>query len=178
LYVDYTSVDTGDTEYYNNPANQNEFRIQQLESAVDAINGAQMDISQNLSSNLFIDKGNTNPTIDTRYSVSIYYQPSIETSLFELNELGSLVALTSGTHTASISTPSYICNTTDGNITINLPGADTCKGVEFWFKKTTNPHSVIINGTIDGLSNHDITNQNGSVVIVSDGSVFWIKTHY
>jgi hypothetical protein len=178
LYGDYTAVESGDTEYYNNPATQNEFRIQELESQVDAMNGAQTNVSQNLSSNLFIDKGNTNPTIDTRYSVSVYYQPSIETSTFELQELGSLTTLTTGTHTASVSTPSYICNTTDGNITINLPAADTCKGIEFWFKKTTNPHSVIVNGTIDGLSHHDITNQNGSIVIVSDGSVYWIKSHY
>jgi hypothetical protein len=178
LYGDYTSVEQGDTEYYNNPGEQNQFRIRQLEEAVDAINGAQTNISQNLSSNLFIDKGNTNPTINSRYSVSVYYEPSIETSTFQLHELGSLITLTSGTHTASISTPSYICNTTDGNITINLPAANTCKGVEFWFKKTTNPHKVIINGTIDGLSHHDIDNQNGSVIIVSDGSVFWIKTHY
>lgn len=178
LYVDYTSVETGDTEYYNNPANQSEFRIKQLESQVDAMNDVQTNISQNLSSNLFIDKGNINPTIDSRYNVSVYYQPSIETSIFELTEQGAFITRTSGTYTVSIASPNILCNTTDGNITLNLPAANTSKGVEFWIKKTANAHSVIINGTIDGLSHHDITNLNGSVVIVSDGSVYWIKSHY
>ena len=178
LYVDYTSVETGDTEYYNNPANQSEFRIQQLESAVDAVNGNQTNISQNLSNNLFVSNPGDSPTIDTRYNVLVNWNPTDNTSLFQLSELGSLVELTTGTYTASISTPSVLCNTTEGDITINLPAANTCKGIEFWFKKTTNPHSVIINGTIDGLSHHDINAQNGSVVIVSDGSVYWIKSEY
>lgn len=120
----------------------------------------------------------TTPTIDTRWAVNVLYDESAQKNFISLNELGSLTTLTTGTHTASISTPSVLCNTTDGDITINLPAANTCKGVEFWFKKTTNPHSVIINGTIDGLSHHDITNQNGSVVIVSDGSVYWIKSEH
>ena len=178
LYVDYTSVDTPDTGYNNDPKTQNQFRIQQLEESVDAISGVQMNNSFNLSTELFVQGVETNPEINTLYNVSVDYNSTLQTASFKLNELGFLITLTSGTHTASISTPSMLCNTTDGNITINLPAANTCKGVDFWFKKTTNPHSVIINGTIDGLSHHDITNQNGSVVIVSDGSVFWIKTHY
>jgi hypothetical protein len=178
LYGDYTAVDEGDTEYYNNPATQNEFRIQQLETSVDAINGALGNTPDNLSFDLFVKDIATAPTIDTPYEVSVVYDAALQLPFFKLNELGSLITLTTGTYTASISTPSYICNTADGNITINLPAANTCKGVDFWFKKTTNPHSVIVNGTIDGLSHHDITNQNGSVIIVSDGSVFWIKTHY
>jgi hypothetical protein len=178
LYGDYTSVEQGDTEYYNNPGEQNQFRIQKLEEAVDAINGAQTNISQNLSSNLFIDKGNTNPTINSRYSVSVYYEPSIETSTFQLQELGSLITLTSGTHTASISTPSILCNTTDGIVTINLPAAPTSKGVEFWFKKTATAHKVIVNGTIDAAGHLDINNLHESVVLVSDGTVYWIKSNY
>jgi len=118
------------------------------------------------------------PSINTKWSLAVKFDSATQKNFISLSELGSLITLTSGTHTASISTPSMLCNTSDGNITINLPAANTCKGVEFWFKKTTNPHKVIVNGTIDGLSHHDITNQNGSVIIVSDGSVFWIKTHY
>ena len=118
------------------------------------------------------------PSINTKWSLAVKFDSATQKNFISLSELGSLITLTSGTYTASISTPSMLCNTTEGNITINLPAANTCKGVEFWFKKTTNLHSVIINGTIDGLSHHDINNQNGSIVIVSDGSVFWIKTHY
>lgn len=178
LYGDYTSVETGDTEYYNNPANQSEFRIQQLESQVDAMNDVQMNVSQNLSSNLFIDKGNTNPTIDTRYNVSVYYQPSIETSIFELSEQGAFITRTSGTYTVSIANPSILCDTTEGNITLNLPAAATSKGVDFWIKKISSNHNVIINGTIDGLSHYDLNVAYSSVVIVSDGSVYWIKADH
>lgn len=178
LYVDYTSVETGDTEYYNNPANQSEFRIKQLETSVDAINGAQGNLPDNLSFDLFVNSVDTTPTINTHYAVSVFYDTALELPFFQLTEQGAFITRTSGTHSVSIASPNILCNTADGNITLNLPAANTSKGVEFWVKKTTNPHSVIINGTIDGLSHHDITNLNGSVVIVSDGTVYWIKSHY
>jgi hypothetical protein len=178
LYGDYTSVDTGETEYYNDPSNQNEFRIQQLESSVDALNGVDTNLSSNLSINLFYDKPGNNPTIDTLYNVNINYNPTDQTASFQLTELGSLTTLTSGTHTASVLTPSMLCNTTDGNVTVNLPAANTSKGVEFWFKKTATNHKVIVNGTIDSAGHLDINNLHGSVIIVSDGTVYWIKSIY
>ena len=178
LYVDYTSVETGDTGYYNDPANPSEFRIQQLESSVEAINAAQGNLPDNLSFDLFVKDIATAPTIDTPYEVSVVYDAALQLPFFKLTEKGTFLVLTSGTYTASVDNPSMLCNTADGNIIIDLPPANTSKGIDFWFKKTTNLHSVIINGTIDGLSHHDINNQNGSVVIVSDGSVYWIKSHY
>jgi hypothetical protein len=97
---------------------------------------------------------------------------------FKLEEKGSLTTLTSGTHTASVLTPSMLCNTTDGIVTVNLPAAPTSKGVEFWFKKTATAHKVIVNGTIDGAGHLDINNLHGSIVLVSDGTVYWIKSNY
>ena len=118
------------------------------------------------------------PSIDTLFNVDLKFNQSQQLLFFAISEKGSFLVLTSGTYTASVDNPSMLCNTSDGNITINLPPANSSKGIEFWFKKTTNPHKVIINGTIDGLSGHDINNLNGSVIIVSDGSVYWIKSHY
>jgi len=118
------------------------------------------------------------PSIDTLFNVDLKFNQSQQLLFFAISEKGKFINLTSGTYTASVDTHSMLCNTDDGNITINLPPANTSKGIDFWFKKTTNPHKVIINGTIDGLSHHDINNLNGSVVIVSDGSVYWIKSHY
>ena len=178
LYGDYTSVETGDTEYYNNPANQSEFRIQQLEGSVDALNGVDTNISSNLSINLFYDKPGNNPTVDTLYSVDIKYSPSVETAVFKLSEKGAFITRTSGTYTVSIESPSILCNTTDGIITLNLPAAATSKGVEFWFKKTATAHKVIVNGTIDGAGHVDINNLHGSLVVVSDGTAYWIKSIY
>ena len=178
LYGDYTSVDAGEDEYYNDPSNQSEFRIQQLENSVDAINGAAGNSTDNLSFDLYVKNIESAPTIDTRYSVSVLYDFATTIPIFKLTEQGAFITRTSGTYTVSIASPNILCNTTDGNITLNLPAAPTSKGVEFWFKKTTNPHKVTINGTIDGLSHHDINNLNGSVVIVSDGTVYWIKSHY
>lgn len=178
LYVDYTSVETGDTEYYNNPANQSEFRIQQLEQSVDAINGAAGNLTDNLAFDLFAKNIEEIPSVNSRYAITVFHNVAEETSQLQLNELGSLVTITTGTHSASISTPSYICNTTDGNITINLPAANTCKGVEFWFKKTSTSHAVRINGTIDAMDHTDLNNLHESIVIVSDGSVYWIKSNY
>jgi len=178
LYVDYSSVDTGESEYYNDPSNPSEFRIQELQSSIEAINAAQGNLPDNLSFDLFVNNVDTPPTIDTPYNVLIAYDAALELPFFKLSEKGKFINLTAGTYTASVDTPSMLCNTTDGNITINLPPANTSKGIEFWFKNITSPHKVIINGTIDGLSHHDINNLNGSVVIVSDGSVYWIKSHY
>ena len=178
LYVDYTSVETGDTEYYNNPANQSEFRIQQLETSVDSINGAQGNLPDNLSYDLFVNSVDTTPTINTPYAVSVVYDTALELPFFQLTEQGAMITTTDGTSTVSISNPSVLCDSSAGNVILNLPAANTSKGIEFWFKKVANAHSVRINGTIDGFSHYDITNLNGSVVIVSDGSVYWIKSDH
>jgi hypothetical protein len=178
LYGDYTAVDAGEDEYYNDPSNQSEFRIQQLEESVDAISGVQTNNSLNLSLELFVQDVPTTPTINTRYNVNVDYNSTEEIALFKLSELGSLITLTSGTHTASVLTPSMLCNTTDGIVTINLPAAPTSKGVEFWFKKTATAHKVIVNGTIDAAGHLDINNLHESIVLVSDGTVYWIKSNY
>jgi hypothetical protein len=120
----------------------------------------------------------TTPTIDTRWAINVLFDDSSQKNFISLNELGSLVTLTSGTYTASVDNPSMLCNTTEGNITINLPAANTSKGVEFWFKKTSTSHVVRINGTIDAMDHTDLNNLHESIVIVSDGSGYWIKTHY
>lgn len=118
------------------------------------------------------------PTIDTLYNVDLKYNQSLEKVFFKLSEKGAFITRTTGTYTVSIENPSILCNTTDGIITLNLPAAATSKGVDFWFKKTATAHKVTVNGTIDGAGHVDINNLYGSLVIVSDGTVYWIKSIY
>lgn len=120
----------------------------------------------------------TTPTIDTKWGLAVKFDVSLNKNFISLTEQGAMITTTDGTSTVSISNPSVLCDSSMGNIILNLPAANTSKGIEFWFKKIANAHSVRINGTIDGFSHYDITNLNGSVVIVSDGSVYWIKSDH
>ena len=175
LYKDYTAIEAGEDEYYNDSKTQSEFRIQQLEESVEAINGAAGNSTDNLSYDLFVKNIETIPSINTLYDVSVLYDVATSLPFFQLSEQGAFITKTSGTYTASVLTPSILCNTTDGNITLNLPAANTSKGVEFWFKKISALNTVTINGTIDGLSLYAMTSLNSGVIIVSDGSVYYIK---
>lgn len=179
LYGDYTAISEGDTEYYNNPSNQSEFRIRQLETFVDGINGVQGNVSKNLSSNLFIDKGNTNPSLNSLYSVDVYYEPAIETSTFKLTEKGLYSNWTHGTYSIAKTDLSNLCDTTDGDVILGLPNATETKGIEFFFKKIAISHKVTINApAIDRANHFDINSNMGSVLIQSDGIEYWIKYKY
>ena len=120
----------------------------------------------------------TTPTIDTKWGLAVKFDAALQKNFISLTEQGTFITRTSGTYTVSIASPSILCNTTDGDITLNLPAAPTSKGVEFWFKKTTTAHKVTINGTIDAAGHVDINNLHGSLVIVSDSTVYWIKSIY
>ena len=115
------------------------------------------------------------PSIDTLYNVDLKFNQSLGEIFFSLSEKGAFVTATTGTHSASVASPSILCDTTDGNIILNLPAANTSKGVEFWFKKTVSANTVLINGTIDGGPSYSMSGVNSGVVIVSDGSVYWVK---
>ena len=68
-----------------------------------------------------------------------------------------------------------LVNASDGNRTITLPNATTCKGRQYIIKKIdSSSNTVTISAqseqTIDGQSSVDITEQYGIVRVVSDGS--------
>jgi hypothetical protein len=179
LFVDYEAVEGGDLIYDNNPKGQTEFRVRQLESDIQTTNGVESAMSKNLSSNLFYDKGNTNPSLDSFYSVNIFYNPTTYLSEFQLQELGLYVTKTTGTHSVVLTDRNIICTTSDGDVVLNLPSAETCKGITFFFKKIGTNHKVIINATAIDRQNHfDINADMGCVEIESDGVEFWIKSKH
>ena len=179
LFVDYEAVEGGDLIYDNNPKGQTEFRVRQLESDIQTTNGVESAMSKNLSSNLFYDKGNTNPSLDSFYSVNIFYNPTTYLSEFQLQELGLYVTKTTGTHSVVLTDRNIICTTSDGDVVLNLPSAETCKGITFFFKKIGTNHKVIINATAIDRQNHfDINADMGCVEIESDGTEFWIKSKH
>lgn len=179
LYVDYTTIDTGETQYYNNPSNQSEFRIKQLETAVSALNGVSTNISANLSNNLFFDRGLTNPSVDSIYDVKVLYIPSEEFATFKLEEKGLYSNWVNGTYSIANTDLNNLCDTTDGDVVLNLPAANETKGLDFFFKKITLSHKVTINAPAIDRSNHfDINSLMGCVLIQSDGTEYWIKYKY
>ena len=173
LFVDYEAVTGGDIIYFNDPKTQLEFRVQSLESDVRVLNGADSLMSQNVSDFIFAEKSTDNPAIDSTYNVNIKYDPVNYTSQFQIFETGAAVNLTTGTHSINLDKEIFICDTSSGNVTLNLPAADTVKGQKFIIKKSELSNSVTINGAIDGLESYALTSLNESVIIESDGSTYW-----
>jgi hypothetical protein len=173
LYADYDAVTGGEIIYNNDPKNQLQFRVQSLESDVKGMNTVDSFMYKSVSQAIFYDKGNTNPNIDSTYNVNIKYDPVNYTSEFQIFETGAAVNLTTGTHSVNLEKEIFVCDTSSGNVTLNLPSADTVKGQKFIIKKSQLSNSVTINGDIDGLESYALTSLNESVIIESDGSTYW-----
>jgi hypothetical protein len=119
----------------------------------------------------------TAPTQNTRYEVMVQYGESIETMAWHLQEHNASIVYTAGTHTITNGYELIICNTTDGNVVVNLPNATESKGKKYYFIKTANPHVVTISGgsyNINGSSSTTINSQYGSKTIISDGAQWYI----
>lgn len=174
LFVDYEAVEGGDLIYDNNPKTQLEFRVRSLESDVRGMSGIDSVMSKNVSQAIFFDKGDTNPDLDTRYAVKIFYDPAEYTSEFQLQELGAFTTLTAGTYTLTDYYEIYLCNSTEGSIGVTLPDAATVKGNRYTFKKTSSDHTVTIFGTIDSHSSITLNSQHEVVTIISNGVQYYI----
>jgi hypothetical protein len=119
----------------------------------------------------------TTPTQNTRYEVMVQYDDAAEQVEWHLQEHNASVVYTAGTHTITNGYELIICNTTDGNVTVNLPNATESKGKKYYFIKTANPHVVTISGgayNINGSSATTINSLYGSKTIISDGSQWYI----
>ena len=117
------------------------------------------------------------PTQNTRYEVMVQYNYADEQMVWHLQEHNASVVYTAGTHTITNGYELIICNTTDGNVTVNLPNATESKGKKYYFLKKANPHVVTISGgsyNINGSSSTTINSQYGSKTIISDGSQWYI----
>ena len=117
------------------------------------------------------------PTTNTRWEVMLEYVDSSEVVRWHVQEHNASVVYTNGTHTITNGYELIICNTTDGNVVVNLPNATESKGKKYYFIKTANPHVVTISGgsyNINGASATTINNLYGSKTIISDGAQWYI----
>jgi hypothetical protein len=117
------------------------------------------------------------PTQNTRYEVMVQYNFADEQMVWHLQEHNASVVYTAGTHTITNGYELIICNTTDGNVVVNLPDATESKGKKYYFLKKANPHVVTISGgsyNINGSSATTINSLYGSKTIISDGAQWYI----
>jgi len=84
------------------------------------------------------------------------------------------ISITNTDSPYSVTQNSILCNTTSGNIILNLPKAERCTDMQFVFKKTSASNTVSItpNGSqlIDGLSVKTLSLLNETVIIQSNGT--------
>jgi hypothetical protein len=119
----------------------------------------------------------TTPTQNTRYEVMVQYDDAAEQVAWHLQEHNASVVYTAGTHTITNGYELILCNSSDGNVVVNLPNATESKGKKYYFIKTTSGHSVTISGNgynINGGSSTTIGNHYGSKTIISDGAQWYI----
>jgi hypothetical protein len=119
----------------------------------------------------------TQPTINTRWEVMLEYVDSSEVVRWHVQEHNASVVYTAGTHTITNGYELIICNTADGNVTVNLPNATESKGKKYYFLKKASAHVVTISGgsyNINGASATTINQLYGSKTIISDGAQWYI----
>lgn len=117
------------------------------------------------------------PTVNTRYEVMVQYDLTNEQMEWHLQEHNASVTYTVGTHTITNGYELIICNTTDGNVTVNLPDATESKGKKYYFMKTATAHVVTISGgtyNINGATTTAINTLYGSKTIISNGVQWYI----
>jgi hypothetical protein len=131
--------------------------------------------------NYLVNEADGAPSVDltqnTRYEVMVQYTDSTETMAWHLQEHNASVVYTNGTHTITNGYELILCNSTDGNVTVNLPNATESKGKKYYFIKTASAHVVTISGgsyNINGSSSTTINSQYGSKTIISDGAQWYI----
>jgi hypothetical protein len=119
----------------------------------------------------------TTPTQNTRYEVMVQFDDAAQQVEWHLQEHNASVVYTNGTHTITNGYELIICNTTDGNVVVNLPNATESKGKKYYFLKTASAHVVTISGgsyNINGSSATTINSLYGSKTIISDGAQWYI----
>jgi hypothetical protein len=117
------------------------------------------------------------PTLNTRYEVMLEYVDSSEVVRWHLQEHNASVTYTNGTHTITNGYELIICNTTDGNVVVNLPNATESKGKKYYFIKTATAHVVTISGGTYNINGATTTTMNllyQSKTIISNGVQWYI----
>jgi len=182
LAPDYTLATGGGSTDYNprtgervitDRLNYHEFAITKLNLETSAVQDRVLEYLVNYSEGA----PTSQPTLNTRWEVMLEYVDSTEVVRWHVQEHNASVTYTAGTHTITNGYELIICNTTDGNVVVNLPNATESKGKKYYFIKKASAHVVTISGgsyNINGSSSTTINSQYGSKTIISDGSQWYI----
>lgn len=114
----------------------------------------------------------TAPTQNTRYEVMVHYNEADEQMVWHLQEHNASVTYTAGTHTITNGYELIICDSTDGNVTVNLPNATESKGKKYYFKNLVSAHVTTINGNgfnIDASATYVLGTSYASATVISNG---------
>jgi hypothetical protein len=117
------------------------------------------------------------PTLNTLWEVMLTYDDSTELVNWQIQEHNAPITYTAGTHTITNGYELIIGNTTDGNVTVNLPNATQSKGKKYYFKKIANPHTLTISGNgynIDGSATKVLNTNYETCTVISDGTQWWL----
>jgi hypothetical protein len=171
---------TSTGEGYKIDPNKNDDKVNYALEAVADINGSISFVPEQVLEFLINDAEGaptSQPAINTRWEVMLEYVDSSEVVRWHVQEHNASVTYTAGTHTITNGYELIICNTTDGNVTVNLPNATESKGKKYYFIKTASAHVVTISGgsyNINGSSATTINSLYGSKTIISDGAQWYI----
>jgi hypothetical protein len=171
---------TSTGEGYKIDPNKNDDKVNYALEAVADINGSINFVPEQVLEFLINDAEGAptaQPTTNTRWEVMLEYVDSSEVVRWHVQEHNASVVYTAGTHTITNGYELILCNSSDGNVVVNLPPATESKGKKYYFIKTTSGHSVTISGNgynINGGSTTTIGNHYGSKTIISDGAQWYI----
>jgi hypothetical protein len=182
LAPDYTQATSGGTGNYNPRTGERvvKDRLDYHEFAISSFNSQFSNVPQQVLEEIvnYADGAITaQPTLNTRYEVMLEYVDSSEVVRWHLQEHNASVTYTNGTHTITNGYELIICNTTDGNVTVNLPNATESKGKKYYFIKTATAHVVTISGgtyNINGATSTTMNSRYQSKTIISDGVQWYI----
>jgi len=107
----------------------------------------------------------------------VHFDNAAQQMAWHLQEHNASVVYTNGTHTITNGYELILCDSTDGNVVVNLPNATESKGKKYYFVKTNSGNAVTISGNgynINGGSTTTIGNHYGSKTIISDGAQWYI----
>jgi len=171
---------TSTGEGYKIDPNKNDDKVNYALEAVADINGSINFVPEQVLEFLINDAEGaptSQPTLNTRWEVMLEYVDSSEVVRWHVQEHNASVIYTAGTHTITNGYELILCNSTDGNVTVNLPPANESKGKKYYFVKTNSGNVVTISGNgynISGGSTTTIGNHYGSKTIISDGAQWYI----
>ena len=124
------------------------------------------------------DAPSTAPSQITEFGVKISYNPTDDVLNWNVQELGKAVTVSSDETVTDTSIQIFEVDTALGSINLTLPTPSDVKGREYLVKKTHPLNTITVTGTIDGGGSYLLDYENESVVLVSNGLEYVVKSEY